>query len=292
MLRSDNTDAPPGLPVALWLLNNCHPRPVKAYEAYVDSLPTCGRATELAGSLQRLQHDAQALVLGRKQSRSLAHVSTAPWARRSRTCFLRLRRLSALSWATTSDGSSPRWSRPAPDRPAAMPVPHGARWRGPGVPSFAGDRGSSRRRHGYRRSRAVPDRRRIFARCSCACDTAAEPRRRTAATDQSYATANTAADVLCRGHDVWGGRVTVPFRHPQWGTGNGLPRALPAPRSSSARTIRHLSPSRSSRVRGTGTGSAPSGPFLCSFRGLGQREICSWLGVPIAQEQRRRIFCG
>ena len=52
--------------MALWLLNNCHPRPVKAYEAYVDSLPTCGRATELAGSLQRLQHDAQALVLDRK----------------------------------------------------------------------------------------------------------------------------------------------------------------------------------------------------------------------------------
>ena len=59
-----HTDAPPGLPVVLWLLNNCHPRPVKAY---VDSLPTCGRATELAGagSLQRLQHDAQALVLDR-----------------------------------------------------------------------------------------------------------------------------------------------------------------------------------------------------------------------------------
>jgi hypothetical protein len=35
-------------------------------KAYVDSLPTCGRATELAGSLQRLQHDAQALVLDRK----------------------------------------------------------------------------------------------------------------------------------------------------------------------------------------------------------------------------------
>jgi hypothetical protein len=34
-------------------------------KAYVDSLPTCGRATELAGSLQRLQHDAQALVLDR-----------------------------------------------------------------------------------------------------------------------------------------------------------------------------------------------------------------------------------
>jgi hypothetical protein len=64
LLRSDNTDAPPGLPPALWLLNNCHPRLVKAY---VDSLPTCVRATELAGSLQRLQHDAQALVLDRAE---------------------------------------------------------------------------------------------------------------------------------------------------------------------------------------------------------------------------------
>ena len=35
-------------------------------KAYVDSLPTCGRRAELAGSLQRLQHDAQALVLDRK----------------------------------------------------------------------------------------------------------------------------------------------------------------------------------------------------------------------------------
>jgi hypothetical protein len=34
-------------------------------KAYVDSLPTCGRATIPAGSLQRLQHDAQALVLDR-----------------------------------------------------------------------------------------------------------------------------------------------------------------------------------------------------------------------------------
>jgi hypothetical protein len=34
-------------------------------KAYVDSLPTCGRATELAGSLPRLQHDARALVLNR-----------------------------------------------------------------------------------------------------------------------------------------------------------------------------------------------------------------------------------
>jgi hypothetical protein len=31
--RSDYTDAPSGLPVALWLLNNCHPRPVKAYHS-------------------------------------------------------------------------------------------------------------------------------------------------------------------------------------------------------------------------------------------------------------------
>jgi hypothetical protein len=35
-------------------------------KAYVDSLPTCGRTTELAASLQRPQHDAQALVLDRK----------------------------------------------------------------------------------------------------------------------------------------------------------------------------------------------------------------------------------
>ena len=53
----------PRLPLALWLLNNCHHRRVTAY---VHSLPTCGRATERAGSLQRLQHDAQALVLDRK----------------------------------------------------------------------------------------------------------------------------------------------------------------------------------------------------------------------------------
>ena len=76
------------------------------------------------------------------------------------------------------------------------------------------------------------------------------------------------------------------------GTGNGLPRSLPAPRWGSARTIRHLGPSRSSRVRCTGTGSAPIRAFLCSSRGLRQHEICSWLDAPIDQERRRRIFCG
>ena len=173
-----------------------------------------------------------------------------------------------------------------------MPVPHGARGRGLGVPSFARDRGSSRRRHGDRRSRAVPDRGRLLARCSCACDTAAGPRRRTAAPAQSFATANTAGEVLCRGHDVWGARVTVPLPHTLWGTGDSVPRALPAPRRGSARTIRHLGPSRSSRVRCTGTGSAPIGAFLCSSRSLRQREICSWLDAPIDHERRRRIFCG
>jgi hypothetical protein len=39
--------------------------------ACVDSLPTCGRATELADSLQRLQHDAQALVLDRNATAKL-----------------------------------------------------------------------------------------------------------------------------------------------------------------------------------------------------------------------------
>ena len=91
---------------------------------------------------------------------------------------------------------------------------------------------------------------------------------------------------------VWGDRVTVPFSRTLWGTGNGLTRSLPAPRWGSARTIRHLGPSRSSRVRCTGTGSAPIGAFLCSSRGLRQREICSWLDAPIDQERRRRIFCG
>ena len=46
------------------------------------------------------------------------------------------------------------------------------------------------------------------------------------ARDQSFATSNFAADAQCRGHDVWGGRVTVPFRYTLWGTGNGLPQAL------------------------------------------------------------------
>ena len=63
-------------------------------------------------------------------------------------------------------------------------------------------------------------------------------------------------------------------------------------RAAAARTIRHLGPSRSSRVRCTGTGSTPIGAFQCSFRGLRQREICSWLDAPTDQEQRRRIFCG
>jgi hypothetical protein len=36
-------------------------------KAYVDSLPTCGRAAKLAGALHRLQHDAQALVLDRAE---------------------------------------------------------------------------------------------------------------------------------------------------------------------------------------------------------------------------------
>jgi hypothetical protein len=96
----------------------------------------------------------------------------------------------------------------------------------------------------------------------------------------------------CRGHDVWGDRVTVQFPHTPWGTGNGLPGALPAPRWCSARTIRHLGPSCSNRVRCTGTGSAPIGAFLCSSRGLRRREICSWLDAPIDQERRRCIFCG
>jgi hypothetical protein len=62
--------------------------------------------------------------------------------------------------------------------------------------------------------------------------------------------------------------VTVPSPHPLWGTGNSLPRSLPAPRWGSARTIRHLGPIRSSRVRCTGTGSAPIGAFLGSLRDL------------------------
>ena len=178
--------------MALWLLNNCHPRPVKAYEAYVDSLPTYGRRAQLAGSLQRLQHDAQALVLDRS---AIANLGT----RQHRAVGQKIKD-SLLEPAS-------------PFRPE-------------------------------------------------------------------------------RGHDVWGGRAAVPFPHTLWGTGNGLPRALPAPRWGSARTIRHLGPSRSSRVRCTGTGSAPIGAFLCSFRGLRQREIRSWLDAPIDQERRRRIFCG
>jgi hypothetical protein len=38
--------------------------------------------------------------------------------------------------------------------------------------------------------------------------------------------------------------VAVPFPHTLWGTGNGLPPSLPAPRWGSARTIGHLGPVR------------------------------------------------
>ena len=75
-------------------------------------------------------------------------------------------------------------------------------------------------------------------------------------------------------------RVTVPSPHTRWGTGNGRPRW------GSARTIGHLDPSRSSRVHCTGSGSAPIGASPCSFRGLRQREIRSWLDAPIDQGRR------
>jgi hypothetical protein len=57
----------------------------------------------------------------------------------------------------------------------------GARSRAPGVPWCAAGRGSSRRRHGYRRSRAAPDPRRLPPRGSFACDAPAAPRGRAAA---------------------------------------------------------------------------------------------------------------
>ncbi len=53
-----------------------------------------------------------------------------------------------------------------------------------------------------------------------------------------------------------------------------------------ARTIGHLDPSRSSRVHCMGSGSAPIGASPCSFRGLRQREIRSWLDAPIDQGRR------
>ncbi len=71
----------------------------------VGPLPTSGRAAEPAGSLQRLQHLAQALVLDPQANRG-ASPASAPRlaARRSSTCSSRLRcfRLSSSSSAMTS----------------------------------------------------------------------------------------------------------------------------------------------------------------------------------------------
>jgi len=61
-----------------------------------------------------------------------------------------------------------------------MPALRGARWRAPGVPGFAGDTGSSRRRHGCHWNHAVLDRRRLPPRRSFACDAPAGPRGRAA----------------------------------------------------------------------------------------------------------------
>ena len=142
-------------------------------EQSIPALLASRRAAKPAGPLERLQRLAQTLVL---DSQRIAQLRP----RQDRTVGQKVQYTLLEACAafgpgaprSPPGGSSPRWSRPARDRPSALPALHGARWRAPGVLWFVVDTGWSRRRRGCHWSRAVPGRQRRPQWRSCACERA------------------------------------------------------------------------------------------------------------------------